>query len=374
MKLVNTGVVYASGKHRGLKSCTFPSICVSPSGQWLCAFRAAPSKAGLAGQKILVTHSADEGHTWSEPTVPFHPINIGGKNGHLRFAALTALADRTIAAVSSWVDDSDPSLPYFNPDTEGLLDTRVFLSRSTDDGATWSQPAMVDTAPFLVPTPITGPLLRLQNGDLACQFEINKPYRDPSLWRHSSVLLFSRDGGRSWPEHAIASNDPTNRIFYWDQRPAVLSDGQILDVFWTYDNQKSVYLNMHARVSSDHGRNWSDLWDTHVPGQPAPPVDLPDGRLGLVYVDRTAAPAIKMRTSKDGGRNWPESSELILHVAPISNQTTDKGGMNDAWDEMSRFSLGLPATARTPDGDVLVVFYSGPGSDETSIRWVRVTA
>jgi hypothetical protein len=209
---------------------------------------------------------------------------------------------------------------------------------------------------------------------LACQFELNKSYWDSSVWRHSSVLLFSKDGGRSWPEHAITSNDPTNRIFYWDQRPAVLSDGRLLDVFWTYDNHQATYLNIHGRVSLDHGRTWSPFWDTQVPGQPAPPVELPDGRLGLVYVDRTSAPAIKMRTSNDGGRSWPEFSERLLYAAPTQSQTITKQGMNDAWAEMAKFSVGLPATAVTASGDVIVVYYAGPETDETSIHWVRVRA
>jgi hypothetical protein len=230
---------------------------------------------------------------------------------------------------------------------------------------------MVET-PFDVPTPITGPLLLLPNGDLACQFELNKHYNDRTVWRHSSVLIFSKDGGRSWPEHTISSNDPENRVFYWDQRPGVLADGRVLDVFWTYDNHKSVYLNIHARVSSDNGRTWSELWDTHVPGQPAPPVSLPDGRLGLVYVDRTTAPTIKIRSSDDDGRNWPEASEVVIHTPPVTNQTVGKGSMNDAWDEMSRFSVGLPTATRAANGDVIVTYYTGPNCDETSIHWGRI--
>ncbi len=46
--------------------------------------------------------------------------------------------------------------------------------------------------------------------------------------------------------------------------------------------------------------------------------------------------------------------------------------MQDAWAEMGAYSLGLPTTALLPDGDVLVVFYAGPNSDQTDIRWVRV--
>lgn len=374
MNIVSSGIVYATGRRSDRRSCAFPAICISASGRWLCAFRAAPEKSALTGQHPLVTWSDDEGYSWAEPVAPFPPIEVEGKPGNFRTAAMTPLADRTIIAAVSWVDQSDPSLSYYNPQTEGLLDTRTFLSRSLDDGVTWSALELVDTAPFKVPTPLTGPILQLHNGDLACQFELNKHYWDRSVWRHSSVLMFSKDGGLSWPASSITSNDPTNHVFYWDQRPGVLADGRVLDFFWTYDNREAAYLNIHARVSTDHGRNWSDMWDTHVPGQPAAPVSLREGGIAMVFVDRTGTPTIKMRTSNDGSQTWPEASEIVLHAAPIPPQSTLKAGMNDAWSEMSKFSVGLPATAQTLDGDVVVVYYAGPHCDETSIHWVKVHA
>ena len=33
----------------------------------------------------------------------------------------------------------------------------------------------------------------------------------------------------------------------------VLADGSLLNLFWTFDNQEGIYLNMHASRSTDHG-------------------------------------------------------------------------------------------------------------------------
>jgi hypothetical protein len=184
--------------------------------------------------------------------------------------------------------------------------------------------------------------------------------------------MFSQDQGQSWPKHAITSNDPENRVFYWDQRPGVLADGTVLDVFWTYDNQAATYLNIHARESMDNGCTWSQLWDAGVPGQPAQPVSLPDGRIAMVYVDRTGPPAIKMRISSDKGRTWRESGEVVIHQAGSGSQTWNKGSMQDAWAEMGKFSTGLPATSPLQNGQILVVYYAGPDTDRTDIRWARL--
>ena len=370
--IIGSGTVFMGAKNTDHQSCAFPGICVLPNGRWISSCRAAPTKKGTVGQHALLSWSDDEGQSWREPFNPFVPPGVADKPGLFRGAHLTALGEHRVLATLCWVDHSDPSLPFFNEETEGLLDTRIFFATSDDDGGTWSEPEIMDTSPFHVPTAITGPVLRLSNGNLACQFELNKHYYDTSVWRHSSVLMFSKDGGKTWPEYAITGNDPKNRIFYWDQRPGILADGRILDMFWTYDSQAAVYLNIHARESLDHGCTWSELWDTGVPGQPAPPVSLPDGRIAMVYVDRTGPPVIKMRVSSDHGRTWPDRTEIVLYQTGANSQTWKKKSMQDAWAEMAMFSTGLPATALLENGDVLVVYYAGPDTDQTDIQWVRI--
>ena len=114
------------------------------------------------------------------------------------------------------------------------------------------------------------------------------------------------------------------------------------------------------------------MWDTGLPGQPAQPISLDEKRVALVYVDRTAAPIIKVRVSDDGGKTWPDSTETILYSSEGQTQTWKKTSMKDAWAEMGAFSVGSPATARLSDGSVLAVYYAGPKTDYTAIEWVRI--
>ena len=372
INIIDRGVIFKGEKDTDQQSCAFPGICVLPGGRWIGSCRAAPAKKSSGGQHGLLSWSDDEGRTWRAPFSPFVPPSINGMPGLFRGAYITAFSENRLIAVLCWVDHSDPSLPYFNEETEGLLGTRIFFAESRDEGVTWSAPELMDTSPLNMPTPITGPVLLLSNGDLACQFELNKDYYDTSEWRHASVLMFSKDGGSSWPEHAIVSRDPDNRIFYWDQRPGVLADGRILDLFWTYDNQAALYRNIHARESLDNGRTWSEMWDIGVPGQPAPPVSLPDGSLVMVYMDRTNTPAVKARISEDNGRTWAGGTETEIYLAGTSSQTWKKGSMQDAWAEMSEFSLGLPTAARLQNGDILVAYYAGTGTDKTDVQWARI--
>ncbi|MBI4024491.1 MAG: exo-alpha-sialidase [Verrucomicrobia bacterium] len=369
-RMIDRGVVYRS-EETARQSSAFAGICVLPSGRWLCSFASAPLKS-KAVRECLITCSDDCGSTWSDPISPFRTKSVQGKPGDFRSAYLTPLDGHRVLATIIWVDQTDPSLPYFNEKTEGLLDTRIFLSISEDEGMTWSKPRLISVPPFHIPTVLTGPTLLLPSGEWACQFELNKHYHDTTPWRHCSVLAFSKDQGKTWSERVLVSDDPELRFFYWDQRPGVLADGRILDVFWTFDRKPAVYLNIHARESRDNGRTWSGMWDCGIPGQPAPPISLSDGRIVLAYMDRTAAPALKLRTSSDGGRAWPQDTELILYEAKLPTQTWDKQTMQDAWAEMGKFSVGLPATALTSQGDILIVYYAGTYADRTGIEWVQV--
>ena len=370
LKIVGKGTVVRSEPGTDRQSCAFPQVAVLPTGRWLVSWRAAATKGGNAGQFVAFSLSDDEGRLWSAPAAPFVPPPVDGRPGRFRVLGFTSLGGSRVFATLLWVDHSDPTLPYFNEQTEGLLDSRILFAESADGGRTWSAPTLLDTSPFNVPTPITGPVLRLPDGELICQFETNKPYFDTARWVHSSVMIFSRDGGRTWPRHSIVTRHPT--VFYWDQRPQVLAGGRIFDLFWTYDNHAAHYLNIHARESRDAGRTWSELWDTGVPGQPAPAVELPDGRLLMVYVDRTTAPAIRARFSRDGGRTWPADTQFSIYESQLPTQTRNKAAMTDAWSEMGKFSVGLPATAALPGGDVLVVYYAGPETDRTDVEWARV--
>lgn len=366
------GTIFAANPGTPRASATFPLAVVSRSGRWLCAFRAAPAKVPNTNQQVMLTWSDDCGKTWREPVAPFVPPTVDGRPGLFRFAGLTRLHEGRLMAAINWVDQSAPDSPYFNETTEGLLDTRIFLSLSDDDGETWSTPVLMDTSPFNVPTPLTGNIVRFPDDALACQIELNKHYDDPEPWHHASVLLFSTDGGKTWPRHSIVTQDPANRIFYWDQRASLLPDGRLFDAFWTYDREASDYLNIHTRFSIDRGRSWSPLHDTGVVGQPGPIFTLEDGELVMPVVDRSGPPKVTVRRSEDGGVTWPAEDVVVVYDSAGASQTEKKRSMQDAWAEMYAFSVGLPSVAPLPGGGAILVYYAGAETNTTGIHWAKI--
>ncbi|MCM8759212.1 MAG: glycoside hydrolase [Candidatus Omnitrophica bacterium] len=373
MEIIDRGIAIKGEKGTDYQSCLFPGFCVLPSGRWLVSCRAAPARNNNWNQRVFLSYSDDEGKSWSEPFAPFQPAEVKGKIGVFRGAYLTSLGGSEVFAALHWIDYTDPDLPVFNEKTEGVLDCLIFVSRSFDNGMSWSKPELIDTSPYFNwPVPITGPALYIEPDCLALQFELNKPYYETSPWHHASVLLFSHDRGKTWKQPIIVAKDPENKIFYWDQRPGVLSDGSILDVFWTYNNENCSYLNIHARYSPDKGKTWSEIWDTGVPGQPGHPVSLRDGKIAMPFIQRDGFPVIKMRISSDNGRTWQENTEIIVYNSADKFSHSERKSMKDTWSEFNKFTTGWPITAKTKNSDIIVAYYNGPHPDHTNIEWVRI--
>ena len=378
MQIINQGIVIRSRLQEGESSCCFAHPCVTSKGRWIVGFRAAKNKTMLAGRAML-TLSDDQGATWSRPIEPFvNAPSLDGRAGCFRSISCTALPDGRLAALLSWIDISVPERQFFDDATESLVDMQLFMSLSEDEGVTWAKPWQIDPDCYRdMARPETGQLHVTGDGRWICQFELNKRYGADGPWVHKPVLAFSSDEGRTWGDCVLPAVDTTNRIFYWDQRPSVLDDdGTMLNAYWTFDRVASRYENIHASMSTDHGRTWSAVWDTGLPGQAAPPRLMADGRVVLVHVDRTAEPTITAAISSDGGKTFDHKNKLVIHRrSDVGKQETAeaKSQMGDAWNEMYKYSVGLPDTAQLADGKVLVTWYTGANSNQTDVAWAVIS-
>ena len=91
----------------------------------------------------------------------------------------------------------------------------------------------------------------------------------------------------------------------------------------------------------------------------------------MPLVDRTAAPRIVARLSRDRGDSFtPEV--LVLGDGDEGRRSGERNTLNRAWSEMTNFSLGLPAGCRTRSDTAAVVWYSGVHTDRTDIEFAEV--
>jgi hypothetical protein len=350
----------------------FPGLTQLDDGSILATCRAGTTKDS-DDETVEVHRSFDGGRTWTGPAPRFGALRIGGRLGSLKVCYVTQLAPRRLLGAALWVDrESYPGKPLFNAETEGCLPMAVLLAESPDSGRSWSGWRRVDMPPEIGPPSLTNPVLRLGDGRLALSIETNKAWEDRSKWFQRVVLFHSADEGRSWTGPVTAGVDPTGRIFNWDQRAAVTPDGRIAAFLWTYDSESRRYLDVHRRMSRDHGATWGPAEALGFADQPSHPAILPDGRTVIAWVDRFGSRSIRARLAPDAAGTFDPATEVVVYshdaAAGFRPGVESTGTLLS---DMSLWSFGLAYAEALADGDVMVLYYAGSPA-AMDVRWARL--
>lgn len=374
MELVDQGLLFdAAAAPSHARFCSFCSLEVLADGRLVAAFRAGSSK-DAADENIILRRSEDGGRSWKTILTGF-PHLPADRPGSLRAAGLCAVAPGRLVATLLWTDRSDPALPLANPETQGILPTRVLVTTSTDGGETWTRPQEVSLAPHRG-NAITGDPFQLQDGRLALPYEAWKEYHDAGYGLHHAALRLSPDSGASWAATSeIVAHDTAGHLLYWDQRLTVApDDGQLLAMFWSHHRPSQQDRPIHIAWGSPDAATWSAPHSTGIQGQICAPLALGGGRVLAAYVHRHHPPGLRAVLSRDFGWSWDVDNEVIFYAKGNTGSESGMGGerdFGDYWADMNVWTFGHPAPLRLPDGHVLIAYYAGDDS-AMSVHWVRL--
>lgn len=368
VKISQQGIINRGQANTPRAFSTFPALTPLADGALLATYRVGSSKDSADGA-LELKRSDDGGRCWSAAESPF-ATSLNGLSGALRVGYITSLGNGHLLLAALWVDrQTYPGQPLFNDETEGCLPMEVVLADSHDLGRTWSAWRTVPVPPEIGPPSLTNPVLVLPSGRLALSIETNKTYWDRGQWLQRVVYLYSEDEGQTWGAPVTTCQDPTGRIFNWDQRAGVCPCGRIVTFTWTYDRQTAQYLNIQRHLSADEGVTWSAAEDLGFADQAAHPAILPDGRVVLAYVDRFQSRSICARLAAAADAPFAADTQVELYRQTAASPQTATGGLLA---EMSLWSFGLPFSAALPDGDVMVVYYAGDDAC-MEVRWARLS-
>ncbi len=299
--------IFQSGEG-GYHTYRIPAMVVSAKGTLLAFCEGRHDSAGDTGNiDVVLRRSFDNGRTWAA-------VQMIADAGNDTIGNPTPVVERRSGTILLLLT-RNPGAATEGQITEGRqpVDRTVWITRSIDDGATWSAPMEI-TAQVKKPEwswYATGPGngIQLRSGRLLIPCD---HVRRDNQERHSHVI-FSDDGGRSWKIGGSAG-DKTN-----ESAAAEARNGSVVLNMRSYHgrNRRAV------QRSRDGGLTWSPLVFDEELVEPvcqaslisaARPGGKPSGRFLFSNPASTKRIRMTVRLSPDDGHTWTASR--LVHEGP----------------------------------------------------------
>ncbi len=295
-------------------------------------------------------------------------------------------------------------------------DARAFVSRSTDEGRTWSEPVRLSQREadpeeseslkplllrdgtlvatgyvFVRPTPLTPvvdpetfELLRLRN-KVAFSRDSGRTWTEPEYFDvdgeplelsgpcielasgrllgatapfhlrkegHAGWIIASDDKGRSWFKLSEFYRSPEGNVSSWECRLCEMEPGRVAVIMWAYDNRDAVNLDNKLALSDDGGQTFRVI-ETGVHGQASNLLPLGGSKLLTIHAHREAPVGLVVRRVDVSHDTFTIEEELDL--------LGDAGLASDSADIRRQFAslkFGQPSLLRLVGGEVLAACWS----------------
>ena len=294
--------VFTSGTD-GYHTYRIPALLTAPGGSLLafCEGRR-NSRADHGDIDLLVKRSEDRGRTWSEQAVVYCEA------GEVTIGNPCPVVDAETGTI--WM--------LFCRNNVDVL-----LTRSTDDGLTWSDPVDItkDVKKGAWTWYATGPGVgvQLSRGPRRGRLLIPCDHRNPEAYDCGSHSVYSDDGGASW-RLGGAVRPGANECQFGE-----LADGTVIMNTRMQTHSKGY---RGAAFSRDGGESWTGF--RHDRNLPCPKCQASlvegIGKNSLLFSNPSArGPAspgggeranMTVRSSDDGGRTW--TAAIVLHEGPAA--------------------------------------------------------
>jgi hypothetical protein len=308
----------------------WPALQITQQGELVVTYKESTDHNRTDDGGLMVARSADGGHTWSDKRMVAVEPGWGTITNH----GPTCLSDGTLLL------NIIRSRHYRTSEGKESRITRSSFSRSSDGGRSWQLRGEELELPYADPPRIMasyGRILELEDGRLmAPTYGIPKGVEDSKL--RVLGMMFSPDGGQSWPESTLVYEDRRGDICPSETDIIRLPDGRILAVI-----RANAARRLYRSYSADEGQSWSPIEPTNLPGQCPCLLFLASGALLCAYRDlRPEQPGMSCAISIDMGQSWQPLGYLYR-------------GAN--------YDCSYPSMVTLPDGRIYCAYYTAATPD-----------
>jgi hypothetical protein len=229
----------------GLNASTIANqIAVLPNGDLVDLF----VRFSVSDAVVAVMRSHDKGWTWSAPIIIDSVQSIGVVDSK------TGEPLRTGDVIPNIAVDRDSGTLYViwqDARFSGGLRDGIVLSKSTNDGSTWSAPVQVNQAPNV--QAFTAAVDVAEHGKIGVTYyDFRKDNNDPNVLLTNYWQVTSRDGGASWKEIPLAGP--------FDMRTAPIAQGFFVGDYQGLGHAGAKFLPFYVATNSENLVNRTDVF------------------------------------------------------------------------------------------------------------------
>jgi hypothetical protein len=323
-------------------------------GCWICIASMSPTSSGdpNAERDLLIYRSDDNGETWSSEAL-LHPDFEVDDRSDQRPNLATDRMGKWVVVWSAVGTGEEEGTGYIGA---GM----AFVSRSEDDGETWSSPQRLNTAYDEVGTD-SERLLDVvvdDHGNWVCATSVEDFDRDAygrQVYRNVQIKSFrSTNAGESWSEAQVVREPPKElQASFYNLALTTTRSGQAIlsfDEGTPNEEEQRFDYRVFVYTSPDGGLDWGEPEITEAGALPLLLL-APGSRNSLVGIwERSRAgvqgdrilDGLTSARSSDSGRTWSPAVDVAgppheNEVNTLPSFATDgRGGLLVAWQAFGR--------------------------------------